>query len=93
MKKILCVIVMMTLSLSVAAQLQTSLGIQYLQCMPKDQSGDFNDLSNTYFFADSLTTFDVSKGEGQVNWKRYRLSPRQAFNLNGYWPIDRKSVV
>ena len=92
MKKILCVIVMMTLSLSVAAQLQTSLGIQYLQCMPKDQSGDFNDLSNTYFFADSLTTFDVSKGEGQVNWKRYRLSPRQAFNLNGYWPIRMQTL-
>ena len=92
MKKLLCVIVMMTLSLSVAAQLQTSLGIQYLQCMPKDQSGDFNDLSNTYFFADSLTTFDVSKGEGQVNWKRYRLSPRQAFNLNGYWPIRMQTL-
>ena len=35
------------------AQLQTSAGIQYLQCMPKDQSGDFSDLSNTYFLADS----------------------------------------
>lgn len=92
MKKILCVIVVMTLSLSIAAQLQTSAGIQYLQCMPKDQSGDFNDLSNTYFFADSLTTFDVSKGEGQVNWKRYRLSPRQAFNLNGYWPIRMQTL-
>jgi alpha-D-xyloside xylohydrolase len=55
--------------------------------MPKDQSGDFSDLSNTYFLADSLAAFDVAKGEGQVNWKRYRLSPRQAFNLNGYWPV------
>ena len=69
------------------AQLQTSAGIQYLQCMPKDQSGDFSDLSNTYFLADSLATFDAAKGEGQLNWKRYRLSPRQAFNLNGYWPV------
>ena len=69
------------------AQLQTSAGIQYLQCMPKDQSGDFSDLSNTYFLADSLAAFDAAKGEGQVNWKRYRLSPRQAFNLNGYWPV------
>ena len=69
------------------AQLQTSAGVQYLQCMPKDQSGDFSDLSNTYFLADSLAAFDVAKGEGQVNWKRYRLSPRQAFNLNGYWPV------
>ncbi len=72
---------------TVHAQLQTSAGIQYLQCMPKDQSGDFSDLSNTYFLADSLATFDAAKGEGTVNWKRYRLSPRQAFNLNGYWPV------
>ena len=71
----------------VYAQLQTNAGIQYLQCMPKDMSGDFNDLSNIYFLADSLATFDVAKGEGLVNWKRYRLSPRQAFNLNGYWPV------
>ena len=79
------------LSLSVVpvaqAQLQTNAGVQYLQCMPKDVSTDFSDLSNTYFLADSLTSFDVSRGEGQVQWKRYRLSPRQAFNLNGYWPV------
>ena len=72
---------------TVRAQLQTNAGIQYLQCMPKDMSGDFNDLSNIYFLADSLAAFDVAKGEGLVNWKRYRLSPRQAFNLNGYWPV------
>ena len=69
------------------AQLQTSSGIQYLQCMPKDQSGDFSDLSNTYFLADSLASFDGAKGEGLLNWKRYRMTPRQAFNLNGYWPV------
>ncbi len=69
------------------AQLQTSAGIQYLQCMPKDQSGDFSDLSNTYFLADSLASFDGTKGEGLLNWKRYRMTPRQAFNLNGYWPV------
>ena len=69
------------------AQLQTNAGIQYLQCMPKDVSTDFSDLSNTYFLADSLAQFDAMKGEGLVEWKRYRLSPRQAFNLNGYWPV------
>ena len=69
------------------AQLQTSAGVQYLQCMPKDQSGDFSDLSNTYFLADSLVSFDGTKGEGLLNWKRYRMTPRQAFNLNGYWPV------
>ncbi|MBR5326879.1 MAG: alpha-xylosidase [Prevotella sp.] len=71
----------------VAAQIQTNAGIQYLQCMQKDMSTDFYDLSNTYFIADSLVSFDVAKGEGLVLWKRYRLSPRQAFNLNGYWPV------
>ena len=67
------------------AQLQTNAGIQYLQCMQKDISTDFYDLSNTYFLADSLVSF--ANGEGQVQWKRYRMSPRQAFNLNGYWPV------
>ena len=70
-----------------AAQIQTNAGVQYLQCMQKDMSADFYDLSNTYFFADSLVSFDAAKGEGLVQWKRYRMSPRQAFNLNGYWPV------
>ncbi|MBQ9678720.1 MAG: alpha-xylosidase [Prevotella sp.] len=87
MKKILYSICLLGISLSATAQLRTSAGVQYLQCMPKDQSGDFSDLSNTYFLADSLASFDAAKGEGLINWKRYRLSPRQAFNLNGYWPV------
>ena len=72
---------------SAAAQIQTNAGVQYLQCMQKDMSTDFYDLSNTYFFADSLVSFDAQKGGGLVQWKRYRMSPRQAFNLNGYWPV------
>ena len=73
--------------LPLSAQIQTNAGVQYLQCMPKDVSTDFSDLSNTYFLADSLASFDVASATGKVNWKRYRLSPRQAFNLNGYWPV------
>ena len=69
------------------AQIQTNAGVQYLQCMAKDVSTDFSDLSNTYFMADSLASFDAHTFSGLVNWKRYRLSPRQAFNLNGYWPV------
>ena len=72
---------------AVMAQLQTNAGIQYLQCMQKDVSTDFYDLSNTYFLADSLDGFNTERGMGFVQWKRYRLSPRQAFNLNGYWPV------
>jgi len=85
MKKLLCVMLVMGGLTTVHAQIQTNAGIQYLQCMQKDMSTDFYDLSNTYFFADSLVSF--SNGEGLVQWKRYRMSPRQAFNLNGYWPV------
>ena len=87
MKKLICMVVLACGALTATAQIQTSAGVQYLQCMPKDMSGDFNDLSNTYFLADSLAAFDAAQGEGKVCWKRYRLSPRQAFNLNGYWPV------
>ncbi|MBP3286835.1 MAG: alpha-xylosidase [Prevotella sp.] len=87
MRKIISIVCLLCAAMAAQAQLQTSAGVQYLQCMPKDQSGDFSDLSNTYFLADSLASFDAAKGEGLVNWKRYRLSPRQAFNLNGYWPV------
>lgn len=71
----------------VQAQLRTYEGIEYLQCQAPDVSGDFCDLANTYFLADSIANFDLNKGEGMLNWKRYRMSPRQAFNLNGYWPV------
>ena len=86
MKRIL-LMMCATCTLHASAQIQTNAGIQYLQCMQKDMSADFYDLSNTYFFADSLVSFDAAKGEGLVQWKRYRMSPRQAFNLNGYWPV------
>jgi len=87
MKRMLLAVGLLGGAAALPAQIQTNAGVQYLQCMQKDMSADFSDLSNTYFLADSLSAFDVSKGEGLVNWKRYRLSPRQAFNLNGYWPV------
>ena len=82
----------MSATLSAQAQLQTNNGIEYLQCQARDMSGDFSDLANTYFLADSITGFDLNKGEGLLNWKRYRLAPRQAFNLNGYWPVRMKML-
>lgn len=72
--------------------MQTNDGVEYLQNLPKDMSTDFSDMGNMYFLADSLSLFDTTKGEGLVNWKRYRLSPRQAFNLNGYWPVRMKML-
>ena len=87
MKRWICAVFALWGMMAVSAQIQTNAGMQYLQCMQKDMSTDFYDLSNTYFLADSLVSFDTAKGEGLVQWKRYRMSPRQAFNLNGYWPV------
>jgi len=86
MKKTILSLLLLPFAATATAQIQTTGGIQRLQNQPVDMSADFSDLSNTYFFADSLVSFDVSTGTGTVNWKRYRLAPRQAFNLNGYWP-------
>ena len=87
MKSSIVSLLMACLPLAAVAQLQTNAGVQYLQNNPKDMSTDFYDLSNTYFLADSLVSFDAATAKGTVNWKRFRLSPRQAFNLNGYWPV------
>jgi alpha-D-xyloside xylohydrolase len=87
MKQFFCAMMLLGGTVAASAQIQTNAGVQYLQCMQKDMSTDFSDLSNTYFLADSLVSFDATKGEGLVQWKRYRMSPRQAFNLNGYWPV------
>ena len=78
-KTILTITCLLGASMAAHAQLQTSAGIQYLQCMLKDQSGDFSDLSNTYFLADSLASFDVAKGEGPRCVRiRMATSPIQA---------------
>lgn len=92
MKKLLLAICACGLALQATAQLQTNNGVEYLQNMSRDMSADFSDLANTYFLADSVVSFNLSTGEGLVNWKRYRLSPRQAFNLNGYWPVRTKML-
>ena len=88
MKKIIVSLYLISCGITAAmAQIQMNAGVQYLQGMQKDMSTDFYDLSHTYFLADSLVSFDAAKGEGRVQWKRYRMTPRQAFNLNGYWPV------
>ena len=92
MKRISSLLLLLCCVMAMQAQIQTNAGIQYLQCMPKDMSTDFSDLSNTYFFADSLASFNTSNATGTVMWKRYRLAPRQAFNLNGYWPVPLKQL-
>lgn len=80
------------LSLSARAQLRTNGGVQYLLSQSKDMSQDFSDLSNHYFFADSLASFDAATGVGTVKWVRHQLMPRQAFNANTYLHQPLKSL-
>ncbi|MDR0961583.1 MAG: alpha-xylosidase [Mediterranea sp.] len=71
-------------TLTLHAQLRTNAGVQYLLSQSLDVSQEFLDLTNTYFFADSLVSFDAATGEGVVQWKRRQLMPRQAFNANTF---------
>ena len=71
-------------SQSIEAQLRTNGGVQYLLSQSKDMSQDFSDLSNHYFFADSLVSLDPATGTATVKWVRRQLMPRQAFNANTY---------
>ena len=88
MKRMFCALAWMCSGVLAMAQVPTDGGVQYLMNGPCDLSADFYDLGNTYFLADSLVDFDTEKCEGVVEWKRYRLSPRQAFNTNGRWPVS-----
>jgi alpha-D-xyloside xylohydrolase len=58
----------------------------YLQSRAIDVSQDFADFSHTYFFADSLASFDPAKAEGTISWKRHSLFARQAFNTTTVLP-------
>ena len=91
LKRIVIATLAMSSMATAVAETRSVGGAAYLLSMPKDISEDFLDLSNTYFFADSLVDFDTATGEGHVEWKRQQLMPRQAFNANTY--LDRKSVV
>lgn len=72
------------LAIPVQAQLHTNEGKQYLLSQAPDLSQEFLDLSNHYFFADSLAGFDTATGTGIIKWTRHQLMPRQAFNANTY---------
>lgn len=74
------------LSARLAAQPVTVNPNAYLMNQAVDVSADFADMSNTFFFAERLGDFDPATGVGKVVWKRYHLTPRQAFNTNGRQP-------
>ena len=86
MKKSLCLLfsAILGLNLTLKAEITTINNHPYLLSQSKDMSADFNDMSNTYFLADSLSSFDTESGKGKILWKRHQLMPRQAFNTNTY---------
>lgn len=47
---------------------------------PVDISEDFRDFSNTFFFADSLTSFNPETGKGKIKWKRHEAFSAHNFN-------------
>lgn len=67
------------------AQMTLNNGVPYLLSQSLDISQQFSDPTNTYFFADSLVSFNPETGRGTLQWSRNELHPRQAFNANGYW--------
>ena len=78
MKKTLSTILAVALAAFVAGA-QTP----YLQSQTYDVSEQFGDYSHTYFHADKLAEVNPSDASGLINWKRFRLSSRQAFNTTG----------
>lgn len=77
---------------TIIADTRTNGGNAYLLDQSIDVSRDFSDFTNTYFFVDSLTSFDTKTGRGTVVWKRQQLMPRQAFNANTYLHQPLKSL-
>lgn len=77
---------------TIMADTRTNGGNAYLLDLSIDVSRDFSDFTNTYFFVDSLTSFDIKTGKGTVVWKRRQLMPRQAFNANTYLHQPLKSL-
>lgn len=93
MRKILLLSCLMALVFTVAiAQPATVNPTAYLMNQAVDVSSDFQEISNTFFFADRLSGFDASTGQGKVMWRRYRLTPRQAFNTNGRQPAQLRML-
>ncbi|MBV5283547.1 MAG: DUF4968 domain-containing protein [Paludibacter sp.] len=81
-----------TVFIGINAQTQTNSGSTYLMNMAKDMSTDFNDITNIFFFADKLASFDPQTGTGTIEWKRKSLYTRQAFNTNTILAQDLKML-
>jgi len=79
-------------SLLMAQQPQQTGGVNYLMNGVVDVSEDFSQMGNMLFLPDHVESFNVGSGEGLINWKRYHLQDRQAFNTNLTWPVQLKML-
>ncbi|MGD0343034.1 MAG: TIM-barrel domain-containing protein, partial [Bacteroidales bacterium] len=60
---------------------------------PYDISSDFRNFTNTYYLADSLSSFNPETGKGELTYRRYQYFTRMAFNnmlgvLKASKPVD-----
>ncbi|HAZ03891.1 MAG TPA: alpha-xylosidase [Marinilabiliales bacterium] len=76
MKKLILTLLLVPFLSSTFAQLQEF----HLQNEPIDISPDFANFQNTYYLADSLTTFNAESGQGKLVYHRYEYATRMAFN-------------
>jgi len=79
-------------SMLMAQQPQQTGGVNYLMNGVVDVSEDFSQMGNILFLPDHVENFNVNSGEGLINWKRYHLQDRQAFNTNLTWPVELKML-
>jgi alpha-D-xyloside xylohydrolase len=83
---ILVITVLISFFLSIGEKLAAQIPInspgktEALLNEPFDIASDFRNFSNTYYLADSLSSFDPKTGKGEISYKRYEYSTRQAFD-------------
>lgn len=92
LKNLFLAVAAMAVTAEANAQLTLNNGQQYLLDQTLDMSQQFHDMSNTYFAADSLVSFDKANGKGVIKWSRQQLHARQAFNANGQWIIPLENM-
>jgi alpha-D-xyloside xylohydrolase len=75
---VLCIFTLLISGVSIPAKGQIQgFGIQN---EPLDISAGFADFQNTYYLADTLSSFDPASGQGKISYRRFEYSTRMAFN-------------
>jgi len=80
MKKQFHWLILLSVVLFASSQIFAQIQNHGLVNEPVDISKDFYDFTNTYYFADELSSFDPKTGAGEVKYSRYEYQTRYAFN-------------